>query len=170
MMKVSRRWATPLTMGAFLLIGVTGVAMFFHASTGLGKTLHEWLGWLLIAGVGLHVAANWRAFLQHWKSPVGIGFVGVFTVLVALALIPFGSDAGGRRPGGADRTAVAALVDAPLSEVAPLTDRSVEDVVKALREAGFSDADPTRSLGDLIGEDREARDTAFQAVFSEVEG
>lgn len=57
-MTVSREWATPLTMGAFGLLAVTGVLMFFHLDTGLNKQAHEWLGWVLLIGVSLHLAAN----------------------------------------------------------------------------------------------------------------
>lgn len=36
-----REWATPLTIGSFLLIAVTGVLMFFHLDSGLNKLAHE---------------------------------------------------------------------------------------------------------------------------------
>ena len=34
-MKLSREWATPLTIGAFALMAATGTAMFFHLNNGL---------------------------------------------------------------------------------------------------------------------------------------
>jgi hypothetical protein len=48
-MKISTNWATPLTIGTFTLMAVTGMLMFFHADIGLNKTAHEWLGWVMIA-------------------------------------------------------------------------------------------------------------------------
>lgn len=39
-----RKWATPLTIGSFLLMGVTGILMFFHLDIGLNKLAHEWAG------------------------------------------------------------------------------------------------------------------------------
>ena len=42
-MKISREWATPLTIGAFGLMSVTGMLMFFHLDTGFNKLAHEWL-------------------------------------------------------------------------------------------------------------------------------
>ena len=44
-----RESATPLTIGSFLLIAITGVLMFFHLDSGLNKLAHEWLGWAMIA-------------------------------------------------------------------------------------------------------------------------
>ena len=40
-MKLQRDWATPLTIGAFGLLAVTGVLMFFHPDSGLNKAVHE---------------------------------------------------------------------------------------------------------------------------------
>lgn len=59
MIKVSREWATPLTIGLFLLMGVTGLLMFFHWDNSLQKTLHEWLRWLMVAAAVVHALANW---------------------------------------------------------------------------------------------------------------
>jgi hypothetical protein len=36
-----RTWATPLTMGAFLLMSTTGVLMFFKRNPGLITVVHE---------------------------------------------------------------------------------------------------------------------------------
>ena len=43
-MALQRQWTTPLVAGSFLLMGATGILMFFHWDTGLNKTVHEWLG------------------------------------------------------------------------------------------------------------------------------
>ena len=53
-MAIERQWVTPLVAGSFLLMGVTGILMFFHWDSGLNKAAHEWLGWLMIIGVALH--------------------------------------------------------------------------------------------------------------------
>lgn len=39
-----RKCATPLTIGASLLPGVTGILMFFHANSGLNALAQEWVG------------------------------------------------------------------------------------------------------------------------------
>ena len=55
-MKLQRDWITPITMGAFGLLAVTGVLMFFHLDSGLNEAAHEWLSWVLLGGVALHAA------------------------------------------------------------------------------------------------------------------
>ena len=54
-MSIKREWATPITIGAFLLSAVTGVLLFFHLDSGLNKLAHEWLSWVLLAAVAFDV-------------------------------------------------------------------------------------------------------------------
>jgi hypothetical protein len=45
-----RSWATPLTIGAFFLMAITGVLMFFEWNTGLTTVVHQWFSWGIITG------------------------------------------------------------------------------------------------------------------------
>ncbi len=58
-MKISREWATPLTIGVFGLMAATGLLMFFHLDNTLQKTAHEWLGWAMVANTLTHGASRW---------------------------------------------------------------------------------------------------------------
>ena len=90
-----RAWATPLTIGAFLLSGVTGILMFFHLDSGLNKAAHEWLSWALVAGVGLHLAANFRAFKGYLKRPRAMAVVAAFAVLLGVSFLPLAGEGRG---------------------------------------------------------------------------
>ena len=78
-MQISREWATPLTIGTFLIMATTGILMFFHLDRGLNKEAHEWLGWAMVAGVGTHVVANLSSFKRYlgkaWDDRVGCAVV-----------------------------------------------------------------------------------------------
>lgn len=91
-MTISRDWATPLTIGAFLLLACTGVLMFFHLDTGVNKLAHEWLGWVLLAGVGLHVAANFFAFKRHLGQGRARAVIAAFVLILAVSFLPLGGD------------------------------------------------------------------------------
>ncbi|TCJ16375.1 DUF4405 domain-containing protein, partial [Parasulfuritortus cantonensis] len=84
-MTLSRDWVTPLAAGAFLLSAVTGVLIFFHIDTGLNKAAHEWLSWALLAGVALHVVANFNGFKRHLAGRRGQGLMGVFALVLLLS-------------------------------------------------------------------------------------
>ena len=63
-----RKWATPITIGAFILSAATGIMLFFKLDLGLTKVVHEWLSWLLVAGTIFHVIANWRFMTSYLGS------------------------------------------------------------------------------------------------------
>ena len=57
-MKKLRSWVTPITIGSFLLLGVTGLLMFFKVRGGLIVVAHEWLSPIFVVGACLHIFLN----------------------------------------------------------------------------------------------------------------
>lgn len=132
-MTISRDWATPLTIGAFLLLATTGVLMFFHLDTGLNKAAHEWLGWVLLAGAGLHVAANFFAFRRHLGQARARWVIGAFALVLGLSFLPLG---------GSDKppffAPVQALAGAPLPVIAAAARISPAQARERLVAAGVA--------------------------------
>lgn len=145
-----RTWATPVTIGAFALMGVTGTLMFFHLDSGLNKAAHEWLGWALLVGVGAHLAVNWRAFTVHFRRRREVAIMAAFVLALALSFAPMG---GGGSPA---RAAVMALIDAPLSAVAGVTGESPGALIARLAATGRA-ASPDQSIAQIAGGDRDAQ-------------
>ena len=158
-----RAWATPLVVGSFLLMGATGVAMFFHAETGLMKALHEWAGWILLVGAGAHLWLNRRAFSAYFRRPVAVGIMAAGAVLLGLSLLPVAPEGG---PGVAVEAVLAAVERAPVRALADLTGQEVASVVAALEGAGLSGAEPDSTVSDLAGGDRGLEFAALAAVFA----
>lgn len=155
-----KAWATPLTIGSFLLIAATGILMFFHLDSGLNKLAHEWLGWAMIAAVGLHAAVHFRVFQRYFTQPRALAAIGIFVVLFAASFI--------RLPGRADRPphamAVQAVLDAPLELTARLAGKDAQAVRERLRAAGI-DIDMRQSLRDAAGPARARQMRALAVVF-----
>lgn len=133
-MKMSREWATPLTMGAFFLSATTGVLLFFHLDSGLNKPAHEWLSWLMLAGVGVHASVNWMAFKRHFSTPAGRAILGVLLLITALS---FWQPAGASRA-SPTRQASQALTRAPLDVVAQVAHREPAALRAALTAKGLT--------------------------------
>lgn len=112
-----RTWATPVTIGAFVLMAGTGVLMFFGWRGGLTEEAHEWLSWLFLAGVVAHLTVNWRPLSLHLKSRWGQRSLAAGLVLLAIAVFPSGLQTGHQLVGLVEH----ALVEAPLSTLASLT-------------------------------------------------
>ena len=73
MAKSLRDWSTPLIIGGFTLMGVTGVLMFFHLHTPLNKVLHEWGGLVFVMIAFAHIVSHFRSFRLHFRDPVKLG-------------------------------------------------------------------------------------------------
>jgi hypothetical protein len=69
-MKRLRDWATPLVFGVFVVMSITGIAMFFHKNNHLQEEVHSWAGWAMVAFVIGHVVANFGGFKKHFTGTI----------------------------------------------------------------------------------------------------
>lgn len=162
-MKLSRDWATPLTIGVFALMACTGVLMFFHLDTGLNKLAHEWLGWVMVGGVALHAAVNWLAFKRHLLgNRTGQVIMAVALLVTAASFVP---NPGEQRGASPPMLALRAVMAAPVKDVAPLTGRSTEQLLAELQSAGFS-ADADTRLDELAQHSRDREAAILNLAFN----
>lgn len=156
-----RPWATPLVAASFLLMAVTGTLMFFHAATGLSKEIHEWAGWVLLAGAGAHVAINWRPLTIHLRRPLAQGILAAGVVAVAISLVPSSE-------GGAPdiQKMVNSLSTASLSQLAAIGGQTEETVTTRLNQAGLTVTSPDQTIADIAGTDTGARIVALQTALT----
>lgn len=146
-----RSWATPLTIGAFLLMAVTGGMMFFHLETPLGKVAHEWLGWALVVAVGAHVWLNRRAFSTYFKRSAALGIMGgAVIVLAATFVVPLGDS-----ESVPVRQVLGSLTHAPISTLAVLAGRQEAELLSAL-SVTHPGVTADQTLTDLAGASPEA--------------
>lgn len=148
-MKIAREWATPLTIGSFGLLAITGVLMFFHLDSGLNKLAHEWLSWILLLAVGLHVAVNMLSFKRYFSAPRGRWVIGASAVLLALSFIPL-RGASSQPPFVAP---VKALAAAPLPLLAQVAGVEPGVMRSRLQQAGLAPASDADSVSSLVGGD-----------------
>jgi len=162
MIKVSREWATPLTIGVFVLMGATGLLMFFHGDNSLQKTLHEWLGWLMVAAAGVHALANWPGFKRYFKPGRALALMALFALVLAGSFVPWpgGTQKGPSTPG----LAIQAVSGAPIRLLAPLYGKTPEQARQALAEAGITMADDEATLATAVGKDRARLGLALKAL------
>jgi peptidoglycan/LPS O-acetylase OafA/YrhL len=161
-MTISREWATPMTIGAFLLMAVTGILMFFHLDTGLNKEAHEWLGWAMVAGVALHSVANWGAFTRHLGRRSAQAIVGVFALVLmgSFFIQPDQND------GNPAKLAISTVLSAPLSQVARLSGQSPQALSDKLTQAGFKVASTEQSLAQIAGQERDPQMKALRLALT----
>ena len=150
-MALQRQWVTPLVAGSFLLMGVTGILMFFHWDTGLNKTVHEWLGWAMVVAVALHVMVNLQGFKNMFHTTLGKGILGLFTLILALSFFNLG---GGEGNGGPPfKNSVNLLSNASITELSQISHIDEQILLTRLQQAGVNSATAQSSVKQLVGDD-----------------
>jgi len=137
-----RAWVTPITIGSFLLLGVTGLLMFFKVRGGLIVVAHEWLSPFFVVGACLHIWLNWGPVRANLSRALGIIIVGLFAALLAFSIAPFKAvDEIAREHGhgqeGIARRAAELLLQARISTVAELTGRTPQQLRDRLGRCGI---------------------------------
>jgi hypothetical protein len=151
-MTLQRDWITPITMGAFGLLAITGVLMFFHLDSGLNETAHQWLSWVLLGGVALHAAVNWVGVRRHLAGWKGRAALGVFATVLALSFVPLGGQ--GEPP---FLPPMRALADAPLPVLAQVAKATPQQMRERLQGQGLATAGDTDTVRSLVGDDTRAQ-------------
>jgi len=132
-------------------MGVTGILMFFHWDTGLNKTVHEWLGWAMVVAVALHVMVNLQGFKNMFRTTLGKGILGLFSLILALSFFNLG---GGEGNGGPPfKNSVNLLSNASITELSQISHIDEQILLTRLQQAGVNSATAQSSVKQLVGDD-----------------
>lgn len=84
-MKLNRNYITPFISLVFLVVGLSGLLMFFHLFDGYTEVVHEYLGVFFVICAIFHIILNWKALKIHFKRGVFIpALLGVLAISVTL--------------------------------------------------------------------------------------
>lgn len=84
-MKLGRNYITPFISLVFLVVGLSGLLMFFHLFDGYTEVVHECLGLFFIVCAIFHIMLNWKALKIHFKRGVFIpALMGVLVISAVL--------------------------------------------------------------------------------------
>ena len=155
-----RKWATPLTIGAFFLMAATGILMFFHIDRGIISGVHKWLSWLFLIGVVGHVMANFRPFANYAKSGYGRASVGSFAIVLVASFFTWGARTGGQFLGAIQN----GLVSAPLTTLAVMTHTTPDELERRLEAHGII-ARKEQTIRDIAGDSLRKQRRVLEAVF-----
>lgn len=75
-MKISRPIATTTTIATFFLVGATGALMFFDFKNHNIKTIHEYIGIVMVLACALHIVVNFAAFKKYFTGKK-LGFIAL---------------------------------------------------------------------------------------------
>jgi hypothetical protein len=163
-----RKWITPLTTGAFVLVGITGLLMFFNVRIELVTRAHEWLSPVFVVASLLHVWLNWGAMKAHLKRPLGVGIVAGFALLTLAALVlPIGHGKSGGH-GEAEliaRSVQPSLLHARVGLLAELAQIEPAEAIRRLEAVGLHGIADTSRLDDASRSGQVPSSKALVALF-----
>jgi len=156
-----RRYATQATTALALVVGLSGIVLFFHLARGPIETAHEWLGIVFIGAVLLHGFRHRQNVVRMLSDGRLYALLGASVVALALFLAaPQGTDT---KP---PHRLVALALEAPLTHLAPIIGIEADEAQRRLAEGGLAVAhsgqslqaiatanhvDPMRALGLVLG-------------------
>jgi len=86
-MKVNRNYITPFISLVFLVVGISGMLMFFHLFDGYTEVVHEILGMFFIVCAIFHIVINWKPLKIHFKRAVFMpALLGVLAISIILII------------------------------------------------------------------------------------
>ncbi|AOZ70412.1 hypothetical protein LPB142_14635 [Rhodobacter xanthinilyticus] len=134
-----RAWATPLVIGAFAIMALTGVLMFFHLDTATMKTVHEWAGLVMVAGALAHLLLNWRAFTTYFRRPLANAIMAAGVIVAGLTFVPNLIPGVVEGAGLGPEVVIRSLGNARIDVLADLAGKAPEALQAELKAAGYGD-------------------------------
>jgi uncharacterized membrane protein len=133
MTKASKReLATSLTTFTFLVIGMSGVMMFFHFFDDYVKELHEILGLFFVLVILFHVFYNFKSMKNYFTKKM-FGFSALAITIVSLVFILNTPD--GQNP---KRAIIMSMLDANLESSVMILNKDIVDVKSRLELKGIT--------------------------------
>lgn len=109
-MKIKREIVTPYLIFIFLIVGLSGILMFFHLLDDYTNVVHEFLGITFAVFAILHIILNWKSILNYSNKRL-LAVPSVVIILIAGVFIVIG-----KLKGNLERDLLEKLVQAPVSD------------------------------------------------------
>lgn len=142
---INLQFATSATALLFLVIGTSGVMMYFHFYDKYVKEMHEVLGLVFVGAVLLHVTAHRNNLKGYMKKPF-FQFLSVVVLITAALFIADVKD--GPNP---KKVIINSVLDAPLQNSITVFQADRQNVEKKLTDQGFK-VDFSKSIRELAKE------------------
>ena len=105
---LKRSVVSTIVAATFLVVGGTGVLMFFHVRGRIINGLHEWIGMAFVLMSLFHVLMNWKALLGYLKKPATM--LPIALVLILCVVVALTAPEKKRRPQSVPQASAAAAV------------------------------------------------------------
>ena len=153
-----KKWATPITIGTFIVSGISGVLMFLKINFGSLRVAHEWISVAMVIGVVFHIVGNYKPFIGYFKKLKPLSIISIIVVIGVIAFVIPGEEHG--RPSFMDYSAT--LQNIPLTLAAQILEAQPESVKTHLESHGIKVADTNQTINNIA----ESNDTSINKILT----
>ena len=142
-MKFKREIVTPYLVFIFLIVGFSGVLMFFHLLDDYTNVVHEFLGLAFFLFAVLHIINNWKS-VENYSKKQQLLIPGVVIVIISISFIVFG-----KIKGNLENDLLKKLVKAPIVYSFKVLDVQYNQAKVTLRKNNIIIKDSLQSIEDI---------------------
>lgn len=142
-----KRYVTAVSAGLFLVVGVSGLAMFFGIGEDLVKEMHEWLAVIFVAAIVLHLVRNWSGMMTYVRRGTIVAPVIVALVAGAAFVVPAAISARSNPM----PTLLHAMENAKLTDIGRVLDVPADDLAATLEDRGYVVESTDQRLSEIAG-------------------
>jgi len=122
--------ATSFTFFLFIVLGVSGILMFFHVFDDYLETVHEILGLAFVLASSFHILYNWKQMKRYFSKTIFL-ISGILIFFISLMLGFLGEDQDPRD------VIIESLLNTPISISFVVLSNNYEKTKTKLEEMGI---------------------------------
>lgn len=123
--------ATSSTTLVFLVVGITGVLMYFHLFDAYTKQMHEILGLVFVVAALIHVFVNFKQMKQYFLKKI---FFVLSLVLLSVVVVFTLNVEDGSNP---KRVAIEKVLKSPIEQTFVLFSDDKDELIMKLEDKGI---------------------------------
>lgn len=133
--------ATSFTTLLFLVIGISGVMMFFHFNDNLVKNLHEILGLVFVLAVLFHIVFNWASMKNYFSKKI---FMSIAVVIVLISGVFMSQSS--NQTSDPKMLIIKSTINAPIKNSLAILNIKYQDAIQKLKDQNFKEIEG-KSIG-----------------------
>lgn len=157
-----KTYITAISAALFLVVGASGLAVFFGIGEDLVKGMHEWLAVIFVLAIGLHLVRNWGGMKTYFRRGT------IVTPLVAVLIAATAFIVPAALSGRTDPMPALfhSLENAKLADLGRVLDVPADSLAATLEDQGFVVGSLDQSLSEIAQDSNQPPMAALMTVLN----
>ncbi|PKA15808.1 DUF4405 domain-containing protein [Leptospira haakeii] len=157
-MKLKKEFVTPYLVFIFLIVGATGVLMFFHLLDDYTKVVHEFLGISFVVFAIFHIRMNWSS-IKNYAKKKQLLLPSISILIISIAFI-----VGGKMHGNLEDQILEKFIKSPVSDSFKLLNGDYQQAAEILKKNNIIIDDPSKSLEEICVQNKKSPEEIVELI------